>query len=184
MSIQSELVRQFGSFGSYFLITPELSVIGFGEESNDDFAFKSFFNLSTKKSTLYSKEGLIHVSSQNTDVLLTRFNQLIDSTPSNSFHLSSNLITVLQDTIVFYNATHLRFYSHKRKIFVSVFDYRKFVNDVTPLVDKHTAIAEIELEDIRSSVNFSYTIKSSSFLKLPTHSFDLKFCVMVYQFYF
>jgi len=132
MSILSELNRQFGSYGSHYIVTNDQSAIIFGNEENDDLVTKSLFRLRIKKS-------------------------------------------VIQDTIKLSDATHIRFYSDKNRIKISIFNYRKFINDVTPLIDDNFAISELTLNEFIVSSDFTFTIKATSFLKIPEHTYEVEF---------
>jgi len=175
MSILSELNRQFGSYGSHYIVTNDQSAIIFGNEENDDLVTKSLFRLRIKKSVMYGKHHQLKYSQSKIDELLNRFNQEIAQVPSQNFVLSSGHISALQDTIKLSDATHIRFFSDKNRIKISIFNYRKFINDVTPLIDDNFAISELTLNEFIVSSDFTFTIKATSFLKIPEHTYEVEF---------
>lgn len=172
MNIVTQLNKKFGSYGEYFIITKNQYVIVFGNQSNDDFALTAPFGLFQKSSSMYSRYSLMKVRSKEIDGLIERFQAETNEPPIQQFFLTQSYITAIQDTIKVYNATHIRFFSENNQIKIAIFDYRKFVNEITPLLDKNIAIAELVITDTEIFTDFSISIKASSFQRLPNDNFD------------
>lgn len=174
MQILNQLIKKFGSYGEHFIVTKNQSVIIFGNEDNDDYGVVAPFGFFQKNPSMYSRNTLVKVQVQYLNDLIDRFHEEANVLPIEQFLLKSTYISAIQDTIKIYNATHIRFYSEQNQIKVAIFDYRKFVNEVTPLIDKNIAIAELIISDVESFSDFTISIKSASFLKLPVENFDIE----------
>ena len=174
MTVLNELNRKYGTYGSFYLINTNQEVIVFGSSNNDDMVTKSLFPIIRKKISMFDKNDVLNISTNELEDLYQKFNQQISVTPIEIFTLEQSYFSSLFDTIKHYNITHLRFFSENNQVIIRLFDYRNFVYDVTPLIDERFAISQIILNGVESFTDFTFTVKASSFLKLPINNFEIE----------
>jgi len=174
MTVLNELNRKYGTYGSFYLINTNQEVIVFGSTDNDDMVTKSSLPIVRKKISMFDKSDVLDIPTNELENLNQKFNQQISSTPIGIFTLKQSYLPSLFDSVKHYNITHLRFFTENNHVVIRLFDYRNFVNDITPLIDETFAISQIILNDIETFTDFTFTIKSSSFIKLPTHHFEIE----------
>jgi hypothetical protein len=143
----------------------------FGSIDNDDMVTKSSIPIVRKKISMFDKNDVLEISTIKLEDLYQKFKQQILVIPIGIFTLNQSYLSPLFDTIKHYNITHLRFFTENNHVFIRLFDYRNFVNDVTPLINENFSVSQIILNHVETYTEFTFTIKASSFLKLPSHHF-------------
>lgn len=174
MSLLTELNRKYGSFGTYYLVNTNQDVIVFGSLDNDDMVIKSNLPIVRKKISMFSKNSVMKISEKDLLDLYKKFILQIKSTPVGIFNFDKSYISPLFDTVNYIKATHIRFFKDDNKIKIRLFDYRNFVNDVTPLVDENFGISEVVLKEVDSFSEFSFSLKTTTFLKLPINNYEIE----------
>jgi hypothetical protein len=174
MSLLNELNRRYGTYGSFYLMNINQEVIVFGSLDNDDMVTKSSLPIVRKNISMFDKNKLLDIQTSGLESLYENFNQQISASTIGIFTLNQSYLPLLFDTIKHYNITHIRFFTDNNKVFIRLFDYRNFVNDITPLIDDNFSLSQTILNDVETYADFTFTLKASSFSKLPTHYFEIE----------
>lgn len=168
MKTPISIKKKFGEYGSNFILTPNQYLICFSDET-DDLIVKSKFSYKTDKVIVFGDDEIF--TEEQVSGWLNNFTQLIGSPIVDEFSLSKTYIDGLRDSIGYYNITHLRFFTENNKIIIRLFDYRKFVYEIT---FTNGGYVETTIKNVETVETFSFTINSSSFLKLPLHDYTVE----------
>jgi hypothetical protein len=168
LSIKESIINKYGSYGSSFIITPNQYLISFDGDETNDLIVKSKISYSTEKPIVIQTKKSI----QNESIhdWMTRFNQLTSSPSIQQLNLSKIHVEVFQDSIKHYKGTHLRIFTFRDEIKVRIFDFTKFIYEIT----FDGGYAETTLKNVKPKSNFSVTFSSNSFLKLPQHDYNIE----------
>ena len=165
MKTPISIKKKFGEYGTNFILTPNQYLICFSDET-DDLIVKSKFSYKTDKVIVFGDDEIF--TEEQVSGWLNNFTQLIGNPIVDEFSLSKTYIDGLRDSIGYYNITHLRFFTENNKIIIRLFDYRKFVYEITFI---NGGYVETTIKNVDTVETFSFTINSSSFLKLPLHDY-------------
>jgi hypothetical protein len=165
MKTPISIKKKFGEYGTNFISTPNQYLICFSDET-DDLIVKSKFSYKTDKVIVFGDDEIF--TEEQVSGWLNNFTQLIGNPIVDEFSLSKTYIDGLRDSIGYYNITHLRFFTENNKIIIRLFDYRKFVYEITFI---NGGYVETTIKNVDTVETFSFTINSSSFLKLPLHDY-------------
>ena len=168
MKTPISIKKKFGEYGTNFILTPNQYLICFSDET-DDLIVKSKFSYKTDKVIVFSEDEIF--TEEQVSGWLNNFTQLIGNPILDEFSLSKTYIDGLRDSIGYYNITHLRFFTENNKIIIRLFDYRKFVYEITFI---NGGYVETTIKNVDTVETFSFTINSSSFLKLPLHDYTVE----------
>lgn len=168
MKTPISIKKKFGEYGTNFILTPNQYLICFSDET-DDLIVKSKFSYKTDKVIVFGDDEIF--TEEQVSGWLNNFTQLIGNPIVDEFSLSKTYIDGLRDSIGYYNITHLRFFTENNKIIIRLFDYRKFVYEITFI---NGGYVETTIKNVDTVETFSFTINSSSFLKLPLHDYTVE----------
>lgn len=168
MKIPVSIKKKFGEYGTNYILTPNQYLICFSDET-DDLIVKSKFSYKTDKVIVFGDDEIF--TEEQVGGWLNNFTQLIGNPIVDEFSLSKTYIDGLRDSIGYYNITHLRFFTENNKIIIRLFDYRKFVYEITFI---NGGYVETTIKNVDTVETFSFTINSSSFLKLPLHDYTVE----------
>ena len=168
MKTPISIKKKFGEYGTNFILTPNQYLICFSDET-DDLIVKSKFSYKTDKVIVFGDDEIF--TEEQVGGWLNNFTQLIGNPIVDEFSLSKTYIDGLRDSIGYYNITHLRFFTENNKIIIRLFDYRKFVYEITFI---NGGYVETTIKNVDTVETFSFTINSSSFLKLPLHDYTVE----------
>ena len=168
MKTPISIKKKFGEYGTNFILTPNQYLICFSDET-DDLIVKSKFSYKTDKVIVFGDDEIF--TEEQVSGWLNNFTQLIGNPIVDEFSLSKTYIDGLRDSIGYYNITHLRFFTENNKIIIRLFDYRKFVYEITFI---NGGYVETTIKNVETVEKFSFTINSSSFLKLPLHDYTVE----------
>jgi hypothetical protein len=168
MKTPISIKKKFGEYGTNFILTPHQYLICFSDET-DDLIVKSKFSYKTDKVIVFGDDEIF--TEEQISGWLNNFTQLIGNPIVDEFSLSKTYIDGLRDSIGYYNITHLRFFTENNKIIIRLFDYRKFVYEITFI---NGGYVETTIKNVDTVETFSFTINSSSFLKLPLHDYTVE----------
>jgi len=169
MKLVDLIIRNFGSYGTNFILTTNHNVISFNDDVSNDLIVKSKFSHPSDKSVIFQKNKKT-IKDEQVDDWLVNFNKLTRFPSVQEFNLSKSTVDTLQDSINHYDVTHLRFFTENGQIKIRLFDYRKFVYEISFI---NGAYVETILKNVISIEDFTFTINSSSFLKLPINDFNV-----------
>ena len=169
MSIKESVINKYGSYGSSFIITPNQYLISFDGDDTNDLIVKSKISYSTDKPIVIQTKKPIQ--NESIDDWMNRFSQLTSSTSIQQLNLSKTHIDVFQDSIKHYKGTHLRFFTDDGQIRIRIFDFTKFIYEIT---FDGGMYSETTLKNVKPKTEFSFTLSSKSFLKLPLHDFSIE----------
>ena len=168
MKTPISIKKKFGEYGTNYILTPNQYLICFSDET-DDLIVKSKFSYKTDKVIVFGDDEIF--TEEQVGGWLNNFTQLIGNPIVDEFSLSKTYIDGLRDSIGYYNITHLRFFTENNKIIIRLFDYRKFVYEITFI---NGGYVETTIKNVDTVETFSFTINSSSFLKLPLHDYTVE----------
>lgn len=168
MKTPISIKKKFGEYGTNYILTPNQYLICFSDET-DDLIVKSKFSYKTDKVIVFGDDEIF--TEEQVSGWLNNFTQLIGNPIVDEFSLSKTYIDGLRDSIGYYNITHLRFFTENNKIIIRLFDYRKFVYEITFI---NGGYVETTIKNVDTVETFSFTINSSSFLKLPLHDYTVE----------
>jgi hypothetical protein len=168
LNIKESVINKYGSYGSSFIITPYQYLISFDGDETNDLIVKSKISYSTDKPIVIQSKKFIQ--NENIDDWMTRFNKLTSSPSIQQLNLSKIHVEVFQDSVKHYKGTHLRIFTIGDEIKVRIFDFTKFVYEIT----FDGGYAETTLKNVKPKSNFSVTLSSKSFLKLPQHDYNVE----------
>ena len=168
MKTPISIKKKFGEYGTNFILTPNQYLICFSDET-DDLIVKSKFSYKTDKVIVFGDDEIF--TEEQISGWLNNFTQIIGNPIVDEFSLSKTYIDGLRDSIGYYNITHLRFFTENNKIIIRLFDYRKFVYEITFI---NGGYVETTIKNVDTVETFSFTINSSSFLKLPLHDYTVE----------
>ena len=169
MSIKESVINKYGSYGSSFIITPNQYLISFNGDETNDLIVKSKISYSTDKPiVIHSKKP---IQNESIDDWMTRFNKLTSSPSIQQLNLSKTHVEVFQDSIKHYKGTHLRIFTVDDEIKVRIFDFTKFIYEIT---FDGGMYSETTLKNVKPKTDFSVTLSSKSFLKLPQHDYSIE----------
>jgi hypothetical protein len=171
----------FVKIGSSVLFANGRKVV-FGDPPNDDLVVEQK-NIKSTKSVLY-KSGIKQVvDAAALKQLMDRVQLLTYSDAVAQFQMDSDLFRKMRETIENLPATHFRMFDHNGKLRIFFFDCR--MNDQKLRVtNEHSLRIDMCDLDIRLIRNFTFTIKTSSFLKMPLDDYvvrvgDNNICVFI-----
>ncbi len=169
MNIKESVVNRYGSYGSCFIITPNQYLISFDDDETNDLIVKCKISYSTDKPiVIQSKKS---IQNESIDDWMTRFNKLTSSPSIQQLNLSKVHVEVFQDSIKHYKGTHLRIFTDNDEIMVRIFDFTKFIYEIT---FDSGMYSETTLKNLKPKTDFSVTLTSKSFLKLPQHDYSIE----------
>ena len=164
-------VGDYLQLGSHLLFHHKNFII-FGKEQNDDIFIKGKLSFSCP-THLYQDLKIVNIADASLEKLFFSVEKLVNSSAFAIFQLTDVDIKKIKKTISEIDATHIRIHNHNGKLRCSLFDIRKF-SDETRLSRKRTnSLRYIEI-DCRLVNDFTFTIFSESFKKLPNSDFQIR----------
>ena len=166
---QNKILKTYGLNNRHILFTGT----NFVEFSNDATDMIVRGRGEKQKSALYSGQSLTNVEKKDCDALWSKIEELSITRANTSFTLSSLVIQKLKKAITDLNATHIRFYNEESKLKIVVFDYIKFHSEYRlPRKVSQTVRYHETLINVMS--DFSVTLLTSSFTRLPTEELNFR----------
>ncbi len=175
MSIHFRLLEKYSSYGDYFLVSPFGSVLIFGKKDrHEDLVIRSNHNLNQNHFILFDLNGKIEIPESDIESLFNKTLKKLQSSPIQNFKLDKKYVEAIGDTINVTDSTHIRFYTDKSVLKVSVFNYRQFITrvNIRPLGIPFISESIVNSSDVTGDINFS--IDAKTFLKLPNHYFEVE----------
>lgn len=169
MKVKDLLISRYSKYGNSFIITSNRELICFSKE-NDDLITKFKFPLFTDKPILIELTDKF-IGNERIESVLNDFKSLTTQISINEFLFNRSYLEPIHDTIRLGNTTHIRFFSKDGSIFIRTFDYRKFVYEVTYNDDGYY---ETQLTGESTSTDFSFTLESTSLLKLTKNNYQVE----------
>jgi len=166
---QNKILKTYGLNNRHILFTGTNFVVF----SNDATDMIVRGRCEKQKSALYSGQSLTNVEKKDCDALWSKIEELSITRANTSFTLSSLVIQKLKKAITDLNATHIRFYNEESKLKIVVFDYIKFHSEYRlPRKVSQTVRYHETLINVMS--DFSVTLLTSSFTRLPTEELNFR----------
>jgi len=169
LKLKQFLQSRYSKFGNRFIVTPDYELLCFSD-SHDDLVTKFVFPISVTKPIFVDLDDVGH-ENERIDSIIDDFNRLSTQTPVIEFPLVRKTLESLHDTIKLVDSTHIRFFTRDKSIFVRVFDYRKYLYEVS---FNGSGYNETVLSGQKPTVDFSFTIDSKSFSKLMKENYQVE----------
>lgn len=165
------LTNSFAGIGSSVLFSKNQMVV-FGDPPNDDLVVEQKY-IKAKKSALFKSGVEQQIDELALDELMGKVQLLTYSDAVAQFLMNTNLLQTIKAAIKEWSSTHLRMFTHNGKLRVVLFDCR--MNDQKLRVSRKNSLQLRHLDlQIRIFENFSLTVKSNSFSKLPTDDYAVR----------
>lgn len=172
MKLIDYLKKEYQSFGNQVILTSnrELICCSFDGETNDLIAKFNFpYKIQIKTNQLIDLGKEIVVKEQNQSIL-NEFTRLTTDTLVDIFKFNRTYLEAIQDTIRLIDATHVRFFSMNERIYIRVFNLPKLICE-SSFTDG--AYYETWFAGDSSLNDFTFTLNSSSFLKLKKTDYEV-----------
>ena len=167
----SEFKNIFPGIGSSVLFAKNQMVV-FGDPPNDDMIVEQK-NVKSKTPVLY-KSGIEQSLDESAlNDLMSRVQLLTYSDAIASFQINADLLRQMKDQLSKWSCTHIRMFTHSDKLRVNMFDCR--MNDHKLRVSRKNSLLLHHLDlEVRMFKDFTFTMKCSSFVKLPTDDYAIR----------
>lgn len=175
MSVHSKLLNKYGTFGDYFLLSPDSTVIVYGKSNkHEDLVIRSHTNINQDRYLLFDLDGSMNVNEKEISDLFQKTIKKMSSGLIEGFNLNRQYVEALRDTINMTDSTHLRFHNEDTELKVSVFNYRQFITKVNIRTPNTPFISESTIKNSYVSGDINFTIDARTFLKLPDESYQVE----------
>lgn len=175
MSTHSKLLSKFGSFGDYFLLSPDSTVIVYGKsDKHEDLVIRSSLTVNQDHYLLFNLENSMSIDEKE---VISLFNKTINKMNSNlieNFNLDRNYVEAINDTINSTDSTHIRFHTENSELKVSVFNYRQFITRVNIRTPNVPFISESTIKNSYVTGDVNFSIDAKTFLKLPDGNYEVE----------
>lgn len=163
--------HSFSGIGSSILYAKNQMVV-FGDPPNDDLVVEQK-HIKVKSPVLYKSGVDQNVEEDALEELMTKVQLLTYSDAVAQFGINSNLLQSIKESMKNWSSTHLRMFTHLGKLRVVMFDCR--MNDQKLRVARKNSLQLRYLDwEVRILKDFSFTMKSSSFGKLPVDDYAVR----------
>lgn len=161
----------FAGIGSSVLYAKNQMVV-FGDLPNDDLVVEQKF-IKVKTPALFNSGVDQHINEQALDELMGKVQLLTYSDAVAQFLVNVDLLQTIKKAMKEWSSTHLRMFTHDNKLRVVLFDCR--MNDQKLRVSRKNSLQLRYLDlQVRIFEDFSFTMKSNSFSKLPTDDYAIR----------
>lgn len=154
INIDDFIYKSFGIKSSEYLITKDFRLIIFCENEYSDICITTPFDY-------YHSHQVTFLSD---DIKIDKFQHQISQPIKIEFHLSIKILKIISRNHKKINNTHIRFNNVNDLLEITLLDYLTSIS------------SKIKIFDVRVDEDFSFIIKTSSFLKLPQSDYDVEYC--------
>jgi hypothetical protein len=165
------MTQSFSSIGSFVLTTKTKQVV-FGDAPNDDLVVEQRNSRPAKTSLI--KSGVAQkIPTDELEKLMDRVESLTYSDAVAQFNLNKRQMKLIKDAIDAWSSTHIRILPYDGKLRFLIFDCRMNDPKLRVVRDESLQVHYLDFEIVHLE-EFSFTMKSSSFSKLPNDDYMVR----------
>lgn len=179
--MSSSTKNSHSSVGTFVLIHSGHIVV-FGDQPHDDMVVLEK-TTTVKYPALYKSGKRQTIARERLDQLMHRVHLLTHASALAQFSLNADLLGQIKEISAQFSTTHMRMFSNEEKLRIVLFDCRMNVPSLSIKRSNSLQLHYFDL-DIRLIANFSCTLKSTSFAKIPIDDYvvrigDNSICALV-----
>lgn len=147
-------------------------MVVFGDPPNDDLVVEQKY-IKASSPALYKSGENQQIDGKALDELMSKVQLLTYSDAVAQFLINADLLQTIKVAMKEWSSTHLRMFTYESKLRVVFFDCR--MNDQKLRVSRKNSLQLRYLDlQVRMFEDFTFTMKSNSFAKLPTDDYAIR----------